>query len=90
MDINFVNMIDENSCYIGMSVVWRDYDGPDLLGEVIGFSRHGQLFLAVDKDSFVIKWENGVTITYYYNKVPDSLVIDYEKVRLDKLGVLGI
>jgi len=79
-------MIDENSCYIGMSVVWRDYDDPDLLGEVIGFSRH--------KDSlpnfFVVLWENGVTITYYYNKVPDRLVIDYEKVRSDKLWVLGI
>jgi|LakMenEpi03Aug12_release.lakeMendotaPanAssembly.Ray.scaffolds.fasta_scaffold976992_1 hypothetical protein len=83
-------MIDENSCYIGMSVIWRDYDDPDLypdlLGEVIGFSR--------GKDSlpnfFVVLWENGVTITYYYNKVPDSLVVDYEKVRSDKLEALGI
>jgi hypothetical protein len=73
-------MIDRNSCYIGMPVVWRK-SSSEVSGVVSDVWRSG----------FRVVWSNFSSGWYYFgNASPVSIVVDVGKIRSDKLEVLGI
>jgi hypothetical protein len=78
-------MIDQNSCYIGMPVVWTK-SSSEVSGVVSDVWRSG----------FRVVWPSG-SAWYYFDNVNSftraiaaSIVVDIGKIRSDKLEVLGI
>ena len=70
-------MIDRNSCYIGMPVVWRK-SSSEVSGVVSDVWRSG----------FRVIWPSGSSWYYFGNS--SRVSIDFGKIRSDKLEVLGI